>query len=259
MNFSRRKTSFLPLLIILWLHMPFIVLAQTTEMTDRSEIATIETTGTDSIIVSGSAQSELSSIDEESLVSWSGTEIAQKYDNKVWENRKIKNTKKNKEFSFDIPNVDTEKVQQARLGRTNAVRSEDFPYTFDDTLDNTALERSTVLAKENRTKNMHRRPGQKCSGARCYNYNTMIDRWQDRDVDTSTITESIARNTYNCNADDCTDKFIAQVRKWFNFFMSEARRNWPHYKSLTSKRFKKVWLGIAVSKGKFYLVMHVSD
>lgn len=160
---------------------------------------------------------------------------------------------------FNIPNVDTQRVQQAWLDMINSVRSEKvWHYTLDDTLIATSTERANHLGKAKKFKKMHQRPGQTCKNYRCYD---LWDRFTARSVSAS-AGESIWYGGYNCKKDDCTEALIEATKKTFRFFMSEAKRNGPHYQMVVSWKYSKVGIGISKTKASrwnaYVLVMHVS-
>lgn len=161
---------------------------------------------------------------------------------------------------FSIPNVDTQRVQQAWLDMINDVRSEAAgDYTINPDLNTTSIERANYLGTNRIFKQMHKRPGQTCKNYRCY------DLWEwmtDRGVSASTQ-ESIGYGGYSCNKDDCTDALIEATKKTFRFFMSEAKKNGPHYKMIVSWDYSTVGIGISQTKASrwnaYVLVMHVSN
>ncbi len=160
---------------------------------------------------------------------------------------------------FNIPNVDTKRVQQAWLEMINNVRSEKAgDYTLDDNLISTSTERANHLGKARKFKKMHQRPWQTCKNYRCYD---LWDWFTTRGVSAS-AGESIGYGWYSCKKDDCTDALIEATKKTFRFFMSEAKRNWPHYQMVVSWKYSKVGIGIAQTKASrwnaYVLVMHVS-
>lgn len=164
----------------------------------------------------------------------------------------------NSTTSYQIPNIDQKRVEETRLQRVNAERESvgSNPYTLSSDLRATSVERAWILAKENRTSGTHRRSPQDSF----YDYKKIMSRFSDRGVTESTITESVARNTYSCKETDCTDILLQRLKKWFDFFMSEKWKEYdPHYKSIASNSYKKIWLWVAVSNGRYFLVMHVSN
>ena len=167
---------------------------------------------------------------------------------------------------YDIPNIDQSRVEAAWLEMVNSARSKVWSelYTLDDGLIKTSIERSQTLASEKRFSTMHKRPGQKCSSSRCYDYDTMVKWFADRNITTPIFTESIGYWSYKCWWDDCTDALIKATKKTFSFFMSEAKSNGPHYRSVVSSKYSKVWFWIALTKHpkrgqQYILVMHVSN
>lgn len=165
---------------------------------------------------------------------------------------------------YNIPHIDQKRVEAAWLDMINEVRSEQaWDYTLDTELVKTSIQWADTLAAERRFKNMHKRPGQSCSGARCYDSKAMSKWFATQGINDRTVSESIGYGWYSCKKDDCTDALITATKKTFKFFMSEAKRNGPHYKMVVSGKYSKVGFGIAqtkASRGSAYVfVMHVSN
>lgn len=161
--------------------------------------------------------------------------------------------------TFAMSNVDTQRVQQAWRDMINKVRSEKaWDYSIDTQLVTTSTERANYLGKNRKFSKMHQRPGQKCTNYRCYDLDW---RFSARDVSPSAW-EAIWYGWYSCTKDDCTDALIEASKKTFKFFMSEAKRNWPHYQMVVSGKYSKFWIGIAETKASWWkayvLVLHVS-
>lgn len=161
--------------------------------------------------------------------------------------------------TFTMSNVDTQRVQKAWRDMINSVRSEKaWDYSIDTKLVATSTERANYLGKNRKFSKMHQRPGQKCSNYRCYD---LDGRFSTRDVSASAW-ESIGYWWYSCSKDDCTDALIEASKKTFRFFMSEAKRNWPHYQMVVSGKYSKFGVGIAETKASWWkayvLVLHVS-
>lgn len=255
MTFYWKKTSFLPLLLVLWLCIPFVTLAETKDTTD----IIIENNDIDIV----EYQEEIKEIqwEEENPIGKKPLPV-------VPEDIKAKRvaleiqkeTETTVDVKFDIPNVDTQRVQQAWLEMINSVRSEKAgDYILDNNLIKTSTERANHLGKARKFKKMHQRPGQSCKNYRCY------DLWEwftDRGVSPSAW-ESIWYGWYSCKKDDCTDALIEATKKTFRFFMSEAKRNWPHYQMVVSWKYSKVWIWISQTRASrwnaYVLVMHVSN
>lgn len=95
----------------------------------------------------------------------------------------------------------------------------------------TAHNRATYLASINSS--THKR----LSTDGYYNYNSIKDRFAAQGVyfDESggtAFTENIAYQYYSCSKDDCTQELINALQKGFDFFMSEASWNGPHYRGV---------------------------
>lgn len=155
-------------------------------------------------------------------------------------------------------NVNFAKVQSARLQWQNTERANlDLPaYTGNILLQHSAQKRAETLKDKWTT--THRR----LDTDGYYNYRSIRSRFADQgvafdDESGTMFSESLAWWTYSCKKTDCTDTFIKAMRSSFNFFMRERRSAYqPHYKAIVSKQFTAIWLGIAVSGKKYYLVSH---
>lgn len=155
-------------------------------------------------------------------------------------------------------NVNFTKVQSARLERQNVERVslKLLPYTGNTLLQNSAQERAETLKGKWTT--THRR----LTTDKYYNYRSIRSRFADQgvafdDESGTMFSESLARWMYSCKKSDCTDTFIKAMKSAFNYFMREKRSAYqPHYQAIVSKQFTALWLWIAVSGRKYYLVSH---
>ena len=100
-------------------------------------------------------------------------------------------TKEVETLQYDIPNIDETRIENARIEMINDVRSKNAGYTLDTGLVKTSITWANTLSNERRFKNMHRRPGQKCSGAWCYDFNAMQKRFAQHNIKDRVISESI--------------------------------------------------------------------
>ena len=163
----------------------------------------------------------------------------------------------------DVPaNVDMERVRTTWLKWYNDARAEEgiAPLTYNPQLSRTAnvWSQEAVLRGEI----THQRD----PGDSYYDYWKITDWFKDlglefKNVYGVTHTENIAWEYYNCpeSQDDCTDHMIPQVRKAFDFYMSEKGQAYTaHYDSIMNPYFKIVGLGIAVdrSANRYYLTVH---
>jgi hypothetical protein len=70
------------------------------------------------------------------------------------------------------------------------------------------------------------------------------------------FTENIWWNVYSCKKTDCTDDFIAAIKKSRSFFMSEkGKRYRPHYNAIMWN-FSNIGVWVALVGNKYYLVAH---
>ena len=163
----------------------------------------------------------------------------------------------------DVPaNVDMERVRATWLNWYNDARAEEgiTPLTYNPQLSRTAnvWSQEAVLRGEI----THQRD----PGDSYYDYWKITEWFKDlglefKNVNRVTYTENIAWEYYNCpeSQADCTDHMIPQVRKAFDFYMSEKGQAYTaHYDSIMNPYFKIVGLGIAIdrSANRYYLTVH---
>lgn len=164
-------------------------------------------------------------------------------------------------------NVDLARIEQTWLNWVNSLRAENnlHSYNIDSRLSTTAQEWSEFSA--NRGYIIHGRPGDGCVGEKnysCYNFNS-IDNWfKDRWIDPKIIsrskhTENLGIWSFSCSSSDCTDTAIKAIKKTYNFFLSEKSYNWVHYRTMISKNFTKMWLGLDFKNWQYYLTIHYSN
>lgn len=158
-----------------------------------------------------------------------------------------------------IPKVDFQKVQEAWLARHNEERENvgvEY-YNISLELNTTAKEWAQYLAKRNGS--THKRK----STDGYYNYDSIKEWFSDRWITfpkeklwIANFSENIAYQYYKCNKEDCTQDLINALKKWFNFFMSEKKYNWAHYRAVTSKYFTNMGMGVWIVGSRYYIVTH---
>lgn len=152
--------------------------------------------------------------------------------------------------SYDIPNVDMQKVKQTRLDWYNTERKKyDLTaYTYDSKLDSTAQEWAETLTARYAGKNPNAQTvHQRTIGDGYYNYNKITQRFADRgvvatNVHSVTHSENVGWGYVSCKSDDCTQATIDAIKSTFDFFMSEKKANGPHYRSIVKKEFTRIGL-----------------
>lgn len=159
----------------------------------------------------------------------------------------------------NITNINQQTIQDRRLTLHNQERINLWlaPYIINQNLNNTAQKRANHLAKVNYA--THKRK----SSDKYYNYNSIKEWFQNNWVNfpkeqnwIAWFSENIARQTFKCNQNDCTDYFLWQTNKTFQFFMSEKPRLWSHYRAIISPHFQEIWLWYAKIWNKFFIVTH---
>lgn len=158
---------------------------------------------------------------------------------------------------YTIPNVDMSEVRKAWLDWHNAARAAKWlpALQWDTALEGTAHNWSTYLASINAS--THKRK----STDGYYNYNSIQEWFAEQGVyfldgPGSSFTENIAYQYYSCSKSDCTQDMINAIKKGFDFFMSEASRNGPHYRGVMSQYFTHMGAGIAIVGKRYYIVTH---
>lgn len=167
----------------------------------------------------------------------------------------------------NINNIDLIRVEKEWLSWVNNLRSQSglHPYTQDSRLSDTAQEWSEF--SKNRGYIIHGRPGDGCVGEtnyHCYNF-PAIDQWfKERWINPQIIgrskhTENLWIGSYRCNSGDCTQSAINAIKKTYNFFLSEKSYNGVHYRTMISPNFTKMWLGLSIKNGTYYLTIHYTN
>lgn len=156
--------------------------------------------------------------------------------------------------------VDSDMIRNTWLTRVNDARAEldRDPYTLDPELTNTAQTWANYLRDNAITKWTHSRKAS--DGYR--KTSSIVERFakQGVDVQAGKFTESNGWGMYRCSADDCNDILVKSIRSTYSFFMSEAKKQWPHRKSIVSSSYTRLGVGIAVDPEtkRYRLVMHVA-
>jgi hypothetical protein len=156
-----------------------------------------------------------------------------------------------------------EKVRSAWLQRHNQERALLWlaPLTYHLALESTATTWANYLASIKAT--VHKRT----SSDWYYSYTSIKQRFLDQWIifahqeqnGQSLFTENLWWNMYSCKEDDCTEKFIAAIKKSRDFFMSEKWKSYsPHYNAIIGN-YTSLWLGVAISGTKYYLVSHYTQ
>jgi len=164
---------------------------------------------------------------------------------------------------MDIPSVDIEKVRSIWLQRHNQERTSvgKSPLNYHVALESTATTWANYLWRRNGT--THRRT----PGAKYYDYGAIkqwfFDQWivfAGKEVGGQTLfTENLWWNVYSCKKTDCTDDFIAAIKKSRTFFVSEKWKSYrPHYNAIVGN-YTNIWLGIVLTGNKYYLVSHYTQ
>lgn len=163
----------------------------------------------------------------------------------------------------DMPaNVDMDRVRAAWLTLYNDVRADLglHPYSYNEQLARTAIAWSQEAVR--RGEITHKRD----PGDSYYDYRKITDWFKSyglefKNVYRVTHTENIAWEYYNCPSTqaDCTDHMVQQMKKAFDFYMSEKDKDYKaHYNSIINGYFNEIGLGIAVDENakRYYLTVH---
>lgn len=160
----------------------------------------------------------------------------------------------------NIININQNTIQNKRLDLHNQERSilGLGPFIINKKLNNTAQKRANYLASINSS--THKR---KVSDW-YYNYDSIKSWFQENWIEfakeenwIASFSENIARQKYKCSQSDCTQYFLWQVNKSFQFFMSEKYKSYkPHYNAIASPHFQEIWLWYAKVWNRFFIVTH---
>ena len=165
-------------------------------------------------------------------------------------------------LSDKFSNIDVDEVRKAVLGWHNAERRslwlKEYKYNLD--LEWTAITWANNLANSGKTKNLHARK----SSDGFYNYDWLLSWFANLWVKFpksmwwwASFSESIGYGMYKCSGSDCTQSLIKAIKTtWDWLIMKEKATNGSHYKAATMKYFTQMWVGIAVSNGRYYMVIH---
>jgi len=168
----------------------------------------------------------------------------------------VEDIKLNKDI-YTLPNVNMDTLRESRLSRHNQARANLWKpaFTRNTKLEKTAYNRATHFVK------IGTRTHKRKSTDGFYNYNSIknwfANQWVCFDESKWTaFSENIAFEFTNCDKSDCTQEVLGVMKKWFDFFMSEASRNWSHYRAIIHPNFTEIWLWIWKDWNKYYLVTH---
>ncbi len=165
-------------------------------------------------------------------------------------------------LSDKFSNIDVNEVRKAVLWWHNAERRslwlKEYKYNLD--LEWTAIIWANNLASSWKTKNLHARK----STDGFYNYDSLLNWFANLWVKFpksiwwwASFSESIGYWKYGCAGGDCTQDLIKSIKTtWDWLIMKEKASNGSHYKSATMKYFTQMWVWIAVSNGRYYIVIH---
>lgn len=139
-----------------------------------------------------------------------------------------------------IWNVDWDRVKQERLARHNYEREQKWlsPYTYNESLNYTALTRAQQIANEQRkTGSTHAR--QSWDGYR--NTNSIKEWFANMWVNVVYFSESNAYGYYSCSKSDCTQEMIDILKKCF----TRTFLNSTHYPAVVSSSYDQIWLWVS--------------
>lgn len=134
-------------------------------------------------------------------------------------------------------------------------------YSYDNRLDNTAKERST-LSKQ-RWEISHKRD----LDDSYYDYKKITNWFKDRwvvckNINRITNSENIAWWTYYCFDWECSDELERALKYAFDFYMWEKDLEYkPHYEAIVNPYFTKIWFWLDIDslwkwEYKFFLTIH---
>ncbi len=169
----------------------------------------------------------------------------------IWQNTTI----------VPLKNINMETLRTFRLTKHNTERNTLGlnNYTYDIDLEKTATVRANYLAQIGSS--THKR----IASDWYYNYDSIKQRFADQwveftEVGDTLFSENIGRRILNCKKSECTQDTSNAMQKVFDFFMSEKKAKWPHYKAVISNTFTKMGMGMAIDPktNKYFLVTHYS-
>lgn len=165
-------------------------------------------------------------------------------------------------LSENFANIDVDEVRKAVLKWHNEERIslwlKEYKYNLD--LEWTALTWANNLAISGKIKNLHARK----DDDGFYNYVSLLNWFANLWVKFprsawwwASFSESIGYWMYRCSSRDCTQTLIKSIKTtWDGLIMNEKSSNGSHYKAATMKYFTQMWVGISVSNGRYYIVIH---
>ena len=163
-------------------------------------------------------------------------------------------------LALHIPNVDLAKVRNVWLALHNTERQTKslIPFTYSTVLEWTASLWAQHLANIGIV--THNRKNTDW----WYSYESIkswfINQWivfvATGQNGQSLFTENLWWNLYSCKKTDCTDDFIAAIKKSWTFFMSEKGKSYsPHYNAIMGN-FSRIGLWVVLVGNTYYLVAH---
>ncbi len=163
-------------------------------------------------------------------------------------------------LNMNIPNVDLARVRAVWLALHNTERQTKslIPFTYSSVLEWTASLWAQHLADLGIV--THNRKNTDW----WYSYESIkswfINQWivfvSTGQISQSLFTENLWWNLYSCKKTDCTDDFIAAIKKSRTFFMSEKGKAYaPHYNAIMGN-YSRIGLWVVLVGNKYYLVAH---
>lgn len=148
-----------------------------------------------------------------------------------------------------ISNVDRDRVKTEWLSWHNQERWDLTPYTYNESLNYTALLRAQQIAKETRkTWNTHARK----LGDWYWNTESIKERFSNLWVNVLYFSESNAYGYYNCKKSDCTQEMIDVLKKCFD----RTLMDWTHRPAVISKIYDQIWFWVAVNWNYVWVTTH---
>lgn len=165
---------------------------------------------------------------------------------------KIKSLKSQLKTQNDVIwNVDWNRVKQERLAWHNYERSQRWlsPYTYNESLDYTALTWAEQIANEQRkTWSTHARK----LWDWYRNTNSIKEWFANMWVNVVSFSESNAYGYYSCSKSDCTQEMIDILKKCFN----RTYLNSTHYPAIVSNTYDQIWLWVATNWNYVRITTH---
>lgn len=151
---------------------------------------------------------------------------------------------------FEKLNIDNKKVQDSWLSFHNHERKKLWlkNYTINNFLNSTSYEWSKYQSKiwemSNKRKNTDI----------FYNHKNVENWFANRWIYCKakwwvTVSESIAKYSFKCNDNECSDELIKSIKTIFLLYMDEKDLSYPdnaHYRAITHPHLKYIWLWIKI-------------